>query len=111
MPTPIDFEEIRSSRTASFFEGRAHGQTVSFFIVRTPPGGGPSLHRHPYDETFVVESGAATFTVEGETLEACGGQVVPVPAGAAHKFENTGTDTLHLIGIHASERLIQEDLE
>ena len=39
------------------FEGADHGSGVSFFLARTPPGRGPRLHRHPYEETFVVHEG------------------------------------------------------
>ncbi len=39
------------------------------------------LHRHPYEEVFVVQEGTATFTAGDETIEAKGGQVVVVPAG------------------------------
>jgi mannose-6-phosphate isomerase-like protein (cupin superfamily) len=111
MPKILSFDEIRSSETASLFEGRDHGTAVSFFIVRTPPGRGPRLHRHPYPETFVVEQGSATFTVDGETIEAYAGQIVVVPAGAAHKFVSSGPGPLHQLGIHASDRVIQEDLD
>jgi mannose-6-phosphate isomerase-like protein (cupin superfamily) len=111
LPKVLSFEDIRSSATASLFEGKDHGTTVTFFIVRTPPGRGPNLHRHPYEETFVVEQGSAIFTVDGETIEAQAGQIVVVPAGAAHKFVSSGDGPLHQLGIHASDRLIQEDVE
>jgi quercetin dioxygenase-like cupin family protein len=57
------------------FEGRDHGSSVSFFVGSFPPGTGPGLHRHPYDETFIVEAGNATFTIAGETVELVAGQI------------------------------------
>ena len=48
-------------RTARF-EGREHGANVSFFVSRVPAGGGPGLHVHPYEETFVIHEGSATFS-------------------------------------------------
>jgi quercetin dioxygenase-like cupin family protein len=57
------------------FEGRDHGSSVSFFVGSFPPGTGPGLHRHPYDETFIVEAGNATFTIAGETVELAAGQI------------------------------------
>jgi hypothetical protein len=30
-----------------------HSASVSFFLSRNSPGTGPSLHTHPYDETFM----------------------------------------------------------
>jgi mannose-6-phosphate isomerase-like protein (cupin superfamily) len=94
------------------FEGEHHGDTgVSFILVDAPPMGGPKLHRHPYDEVFVVHEGSVTFTTEDEVVEARGGQVVVVPAGVPHRFVNSGTGRLKQIDIHASGRFITEWLD
>jgi mannose-6-phosphate isomerase-like protein (cupin superfamily) len=69
------------------------------------------LHRHPYEEVFVVQEGTATFTAGEDVIEARGGQVVMVPAGVPHKFVNTGAGRLRQIDIHASERFVTERLE
>jgi quercetin dioxygenase-like cupin family protein len=91
------------------FEGHAHGASVSFFVSRTPGGGGPGLHRHPYEETFVIQGGSATFTVDGETVEGSAGKIIVVPPNTPHKF-TAGPDGLRSVNIHASPRMIQEDL-
>ena len=107
----IDGDELPKGGTAQKFEGYLYGgANVSFFIVDTPPGDGPVLHKHPYEEVFVVQEGNVTFTVEGETVEAKGGQVVIVPAGAAHTFVNSGTGPLRQIDIHPSARIEQVDI-
>jgi mannose-6-phosphate isomerase-like protein (cupin superfamily) len=93
------------------FQGYRHGANISFIVVDALPGGGPKLHRHPYEEVFVVQEGTATFTAGDETIEVGGGQVVVVAAGVAHKFVNSGTGRLRQVDIHASERLITEWLE
>ncbi len=93
------------------FEGADHGSGVSFFLARTPPGRGPSLHRHPYEETFIVHEGQITFTVDGQTIEAGPGQIVIAPPGSAHKFVNTGDARAHMTNIHPRPRMSQEDLE
>lgn len=80
-------------------------------VVNVPPGGGPSLHRHPYEEVFLVQEGTATFTAGDDMIEVGGGQVVVVPAGVAHKFVNSGTGRLRQVDIHASERFVTEWLE
>jgi mannose-6-phosphate isomerase-like protein (cupin superfamily) len=100
-----------AGKRAARFEGGDHGSSVSLFIGEFPPGTGPGLHRHPYDETFVIESGAAVFTVDGETLEAGAGQVVVVPAGAEHKFETVGEESMRQISVHPRDRMEQEWLE
>lgn len=90
------------------FEGREHGSSVSFFIGTFPSGTGPGLHRHPYDETFIVEAGSATFTIDDETVELEAGQITVIPAGTPHKFVS-GED-FRLVSISPSDHMIQEDL-
>jgi quercetin dioxygenase-like cupin family protein len=90
------------------FEGREHGSSVSFFIGTFDAGTGPGLHRHPYDETFIVEAGSATFTIEGDTLELAAGQIAVVRANTPHKF--VSGEGFRLISIAPSDHMIQEDL-
>ena len=111
MPRPVSVADLKSSETASQFEGRDHGATVSCFITGHPPGTGPGLHRHPYEETFVIQEGSATFTVDGEEIEARAGQIVVVPADAAHRFVNSGEGILRQVSIHPSDHVVQEWLE
>jgi quercetin dioxygenase-like cupin family protein len=104
----ISFADVALDEHALRFEGRDHGADVSFFITRHPPGTGPALHRHPYIETFVVQAGAARFTVEGETIELQAGQIVVVPAGVVHGFVGTGEGELRQMSINASNHMIQD---
>jgi quercetin dioxygenase-like cupin family protein len=90
------------------FEGREHGSSVSFFIGTFDPGTGPRLHLHPYDETFIVEAGSATFSVGDETFELGTGEIAVVPANTPHKF--VSGDGFRLISIAPSDHMIQEDL-
>ena len=87
------------------FEGRDHGSTVSFYIGTFPPGTGPGLHRHPYDETFIVEAGSATFTIADETVELAAGQIAVVPAGTPHKF--VSGEGFRLISISPADHMVQ----
>jgi mannose-6-phosphate isomerase-like protein (cupin superfamily) len=99
--------KANGSRTATF-EGDSHGSGVSFFFVDNDPGQGPGLHRHPYDETWVVLTGEAVITADGQEIPAKEGDVVVVSAETPHKFVNTGTDRLQIMCIHASPTFIQE---
>jgi quercetin dioxygenase-like cupin family protein len=91
------------------FEGRDHGSSVSFFIGTFREGTGPGLHTHPYDETFIVEAGSATFTIADETHDLRAGQIAVVPAGTPHKF--VSGEGFRLISVNPSDHMIQEDLE
>ncbi len=75
---------------------------ASFFLVNNEPGAGPHLHRHPYSETWIVLSGKARITADGEDIQAGSGDIVVVSPETPHKFKNIGADRLDIICIHAS---------
>jgi MFS family permease len=43
------------------------GISISFFWVQAAPGNGPRLHKHPYEEIFVIQEGHATSFYCGRT--------------------------------------------
>ena len=104
-------EQQRSPRGTVTFEGEPHGSDVSMFLVNSEPGEGPDLHRHPYSETWIVRSGKARMTADGQDIDAGPGDIVVVGPQTPHKFKNVGTERLDIICIHASPRMIQESLE
>ena len=93
------------------FEGESYGSGVSFFLVNNQPGKGPDLHTHPYSETWIVRSGKARITADGQDMEVSPGDIIVVTAETPHKFKNIGTDRLDIICIHASSHMIQVNLE
>ena len=108
----VNNSELPSGGTSWQFEGYLHGDAhVSFFLNNTPPGRGPSLHKHPYEEVFVVQEGQLTLTVGDSTIEATGGQIVIVPPEVPHKFTNSGASLARHIDIHVSARMITTWLE
>lgn len=104
-------EQQRSPKGTLTFEGEPYGSGVSFFLVNNQPGEGPDLHKHPYPETWIVRSGRARFTADGKDVEAGPGDIAVVTSETPHKFKNIGSDRLDIICIHASPRIIQEELE
>ena len=92
-------------------EGAAYGASVSLIFDHSEPGHGPRLHRHPYDETWVVQEGHLTFQYGEERFECGPGDVVIVPSGVAHKFTNEGPGRSKLVCIHANPTFIGEWLE
>jgi len=101
---------MQASRTARF-EGESFGAGVSFFLVDNDPGQGPGLHKHPYSETWVVLSGEAVITADGQQVEARKGDIVVVGSETPHKFRNSGAGPLEIVCVHASPRFIQDNLE
>ena len=107
----IDLSDPGYGEDENEVQGHNHNAAVSIIVVDAPPGSGPRLHRHPYEEVFVIQDGTVTFTAGDETIEANGGQVVIVPGGVPHKFVNTGEGRLRQVDIHASDQFITEWLE
>ena len=66
------------------------------------PGSGPELHRHPYEEVFLILEGEATFTLGDETRVARAGDFLIAPPGVPHAFKNTGSGPLRSVDVHAS---------
>jgi mannose-6-phosphate isomerase-like protein (cupin superfamily) len=90
------------SRIARELVGADHGAGVCLLFVDAPPGDGPSLHRHPYEEIFIIQEGRCTFFVGDDEFEAGAGEIVIAPAGAPHRFVNSGDGPLKQIDIHVS---------
>ena len=103
-------EIARSPRGTLTFEGEEYGSGVSFFLVCNQPGEGPDLHRHPYSETWIVRSGRALITIDGHQFEAGAGDIAVVGPNTPHMFKNVGKERLDIICIHASPKMIQEEL-
>ena len=94
------------------FEGIHHqGTHVSFIWVDMPPGGTIRLHKHPYEEIFIIQEGISTFTVGSATREARPGQIIIVPAEVPHKFMNLSDRALKQIDIHVNKQFITDWLE
>src|ERR1700741_2727680 len=91
--------------------GAEHGATISLILDNSEPGHGPRLHRHPYDETWVVIDGNLTFQAGDQQLQAGPGDIVIVPPDTPHKFTNNGPRRANLVCIHAHPRFETEWLE
>lgn len=66
-------------------EGDKHGpSTVSIILSESDPGSGPCLHRHPYDETWIVEEGRVQVWIGEDTGEASAGDIAIAPPNTPH---------------------------
>jgi quercetin dioxygenase-like cupin family protein len=64
MARVISNKELLNNGAVYTFEGYVYGGVdVLFYLSETAPGKGPGLHKHPYDEVFVVQEGELTFPV------------------------------------------------
>ena len=103
MRSVVDLDDLPHTEHAHEFVGADHGDVpVSLILVHSAPGAGPAVHRHPYAEVFVVESGQATFELGERRIVVEGGQIVIGPADIPHGFTNTGSGELRLTAIHCA---------
>jgi quercetin dioxygenase-like cupin family protein len=111
METPwvMEFDDLPQTEHAHEFVGAEHGDVpFSIILVHSQPGVGPKLHRHPYPEVFVVDSGQATFQLGDETLVVEAGHIVVGPPDVPHGFTNSGPGELRLTAIHGAPRFQTE---
>lgn len=88
------------------------GTGVSFVFENSDvDGSGPYLHRHPYDEIFVIRAGRARFLVGDDVLIGEGGMILVAPAGTPHRFEVIGPDRYLATHVHVAERIRTEWLD
>ena len=107
----LQITDLPGSERSRKFEGKDHGATASFFFNTHAPGEGPSLHRHPYEEIFILIKGGATFRRGEDKIDAQAGQIVIVPPNTPHGFVNTGDERLLFVSIHPAAEMQQENLE
>ncbi len=85
-------EEIRVGQLAVRFllEGHESGGSVAMFEFDVPAGAKvPAAHSHDaYEETIYGLAGVLTFTVAGRRTEIRPGEVLCIPRGAVHRFDN-----------------------
>ena len=67
--------------------------------MHIPPGGGPGLHRHDFEETFILMEGEVEATFRGEKSTVRAGETLHIPANAPHKFHNASSRPVRLICI------------
>ena len=73
-------------------EGEQSGGSVAVFEFDVPANAHvPVAHSHDaYEETLYGLEGVLTWTIDGEKREVGPGEVLCIPRGAVHRFENDG---------------------
>ena len=71
-------------------EGEASGDSVAVFEFDVPAAARvPTAHSHDgYEETIYGLEGVLTWTVDGEQTEIGPGEVLCLPRGVVHRFDN-----------------------
>ncbi|KAL7416709.1 RmlC-like cupin domain-containing protein [Mrakia frigida] len=89
------------SETADFRTVLWTGQYSQVVLMTIPPGGDIGEETHTVDQALTFTSGVGKATVGGESQDVKAGDLVVVPAGTLHQFENTGATPLILYTIYS----------
>ena len=106
----IKVNDLPGGENSEQFNGHEHDVSVCFFLSHNRPDSGPKLHKHPYEEVFIVQEGDVLFTMGDEQIEAGPGDIVIVPPDTPHKFLSRGA-THRQISIHPVPAMETEWLE
>jgi quercetin dioxygenase-like cupin family protein len=89
-----------------------HGEVLRIDIWSDPGGGVLAEHFHPtLEERYEVLDGELTVHVDGRAQVLGAGERAVVPAGARHRFENTGDRESHARVEAEPAELLQESIE
>src|SRR5207245_9602333 len=88
----IHSNQLPGGNSSREFEGKEYGAGLTLILVDVETGHGPNLHRHPYEEIFVVHAGTGRFFVDESEVHGTAGDIVIAPAGTAHRFIHSGPD-------------------
>ncbi|SYZ72247.1 conserved hypothetical protein [Candidatus Zixiibacteriota bacterium] len=96
-------EEIRIGRVAVRFllEGKSSGGSVAIFEFDVPVGAKvPAAHSHDaYEETIYGLEGVLTWTVNGEKTDIGPGDILCIPRGAVHRFDNIYSQDTKMLAV------------
>lgn len=96
-------EEIRVGELMVRFrlEGAASGGSVALFECEVPTGSKvPAAHSHDgYEETIYGLLGVLTWTVDGRRTDVGPGEVLCIPRGAIHRFDNFQPSDARMLAI------------
>jgi quercetin dioxygenase-like cupin family protein len=72
---------------------------LTLIDMHVPPGGGPSPHRHDFEETFILLDGELQATFRGEKRMVRAGETIHIPANAPHQFHNISLKPMRMLCI------------
>jgi mannose-6-phosphate isomerase len=88
------------------------GKTYKVKRIEVLPQKRLSYQKHTHRaEHWMVVAGQARVTLDGQDITLATGQTVDVPAGAAHRIENTGAEKLIFIEIQRGTYLGEDDIQ
>ena len=101
----------RAYRPWGWYEGIDAGERFQVKRIMVKPGQSLSLQMHHHRaEHWVVVSGSAMITVDGNTKLFSENESTYIPIGSTHRLENPGKLPLHLIEVQSGSYLGEDDI-
>jgi mannose-1-phosphate guanylyltransferase/mannose-6-phosphate isomerase len=102
----------RVYRPWGYFESLDEGKRFQVKRLMVKPGAKISLQRHRRRaEHWVVVSGTARVTRDGEEILLGANQSTYIPLGTKHRLENAGNEPLFVIEVQSGDYLGEDDIE
>jgi quercetin dioxygenase-like cupin family protein len=79
--------------------GEATAGQFTVIYMHIPPGGGPPLHRHSFEETFILLEGEMEAAFRGQKIIVKTGETVTIPSNAPHQFKNISSQPVRMLCI------------
>jgi mannose-1-phosphate guanylyltransferase/mannose-1-phosphate guanylyltransferase/mannose-6-phosphate isomerase len=98
-------------RPWGWYEGIDGGDRFQVKRIMVKPGQKLSLQKHHHRaEHWVVVSGSALISIDGETQLFTENQSTYIPIGSVHRLDNPGKVPLHLIEVQSGSYLGEDDI-
>ena len=98
-------------RPWGWYEGIDAGDRFQVKRIMVKPGQKLSLQKHHHRaEHWVVVSGSALISIDGETQLFTENQSTYIPIGSVHRLDNPGKVPLHLIEVQSGSYLGEDDI-
>lgn len=104
-------EHVRMHRPWGWYEGVDAGERFQVKRIMVKPGEKLSLQMHQHRaEHWIVVSGTAKVSVDGQEKLLTENQSTYIPLGHIHRLENPGKIPLHLIEVQSGSYLGEDDI-
>jgi len=95
--TTLPFVSVVGDTYTILLTGKDTAGRYSLIDMFVPPGGGPPLHRHDFEEMFTILEGEIEFTFRGDKVILKAGETANIPANAPHHFRNVSEKPARLL--------------
>jgi quercetin dioxygenase-like cupin family protein len=102
-------DQIPQAPGGRLFAGCDHDAGVSVLLIDAGPGERELPHTHPTEEIVAIHDGLATFFLGVHQARIVRpGEIVRIPAGVAHHYENRADVPLRAVAAHGAATVVTD---